>query len=376
MMYSLSKEHTSQASTLILVINPGSTSTKVALYSGLEEIASETIDHTNDDWAMHKRIIEQLPDRRQAVLAFLERHGVCEEHLSCVVGRGGLLRPIRSGTYLVNQAMVADLTNEVGGSHASNLGGLLARSIAGEARPAFIVDPVAVDEYRSQARLSGCPELPRRSLLHALNMRRAARRAALDLGIDLEKVKLVIAHLGSGFSISPFMEGRLVDANNSNEEGPFTVERAGTVASMRIVELVRTFENAKDLKTLLTSKSGMFSYLGTKDARKVELMFNFGDEVAGAVVKAMAYQVSKEIWAMAMTLSGRPDAVVLTGGLVRFKPLTEIIQTLCRNIAPFLAYPGEDEMRALAEGAMRVLMGQEQYREYPDKGGTCCEQQV
>lgn len=361
-----------QGDPTILVINPGSTSTKLALYRGEVLAVSENVDHSREEWAIRLRTVQQLGHRVRVVEDFLQRHGVTVGELSCVVARGGLLRPVKSGAYLVNRAMVEDLRAEVGGSHASNLGGLIAWALAGgdEADgprvPALIVDPVAVDEYSPEARVSGLPGLPRKSLLHALNMKACARRAAGDLGAPLKDLFLVIAHLGSGFSVSPCYKGRLVDANNSNEEGPFTIERAGTLPALRLLELALASGDAGKLRSVLTSEAGMYGYTGTKDARKVEEDARL-DPAAALVYRAMAYQVAKEVSAMAATYPEKPDAVVITGGLAKSAAFVDTIKEYTSFLGLHLVYPGEDEMEALALGAVRVLTGEEVPREYPER---------
>ncbi|HHW17939.1 MAG TPA: butyrate kinase [Firmicutes bacterium] len=351
----------------ILVINPGSTTTKLAIFSEEGLVVGESLDHTGEEWATRFKTVDQLPFRVAAVEEFLKRNSVEPRNLSCVVARGGLLRPVKSGTYIVNEEMVKDLRQEVGGSHASNLGGLLASHVASLGGiPAYVVDPVSVDEYSAVARLSGIPDLPRKSLLHALNMKASARKAAVELGKPLGELFLVIAHLGSGFSVSPCYKGRLTDANNSNEEGPFTVERAGTLPSLYLKELYDNIQDPKKLKTILVSESGMYGYLGTKDARAVEMAART-ERKADLVYRAMAYQVAKEICAMAATYPESPDAVVITGGLARSSVFTGLIRERTGFLGPHLVYPGEDEMGALAEGALRVLKKEEAARVYPEK---------
>jgi len=349
----------------ILVINPGSTSTKIALYLGETPVAIETLDHSGALWAGSKEIISELPHRVALVRQFLEERGMAPHSLRAVVARGGLLRPVRSGVYLVNRAMLQDLRDQVGGRHASNLGGLIAWEISLEGRiPSFIVDPVSVDEYAPEARLSGLPEVPRKSLLHALNIRACARRAARDLGRDLPSLYLVVAHLGSGFSICPFYRGAMRDANNSNEEGPFTVERAGTLPAVFLLDLWWETK-AGELGRLLTSQSGMFGYLGTKDARAVEGRAAV-DKRTNAVWQAMAYRVAQEICAMAASFPERPDAVVITGGLAKSKDFVARVTEYTGFLGRHLIYPGEDEMEALLAGALRVVRGEEPARVYPD----------
>jgi len=350
---------------LILVINPGSTSTKLALYRGEALMDSENLDHSGAAWAGSKDIISELEPRVELVRRFLRERGIAPHELRAIVARGGLLRPVRSGVYLVNEAMLQDLRDQVGGRHASNLGGLIAWEISlGGRVPSFIVDPVSVDEYAPEARLSGIPEVPRRSLLHALNIRASARRASRDLGRDLASLYLVIAHLGSGFSICPFYRGAMRDANNSNEEGPFTVERAGTLPALFLVDLAKG-SPAGELRRILTSQSGMFGYLGTKDAREVERLAS-KDPRVNAVWQAMAYQVAREIVAMAAAYPERPDAVVITGGLAKSQEFVARITEYTGFLGRHLVYPGEDEMEALFSGALRAIRGQEVVRTYPE----------
>lgn len=349
---------------LLLVVNPGSTSTKLALYMGDEPLCVNTVDHSNEEWATRLRTVAQLPHRVAIVKEYLEGHGYGVRDLTCIVARGGLLRPVAAGAYAVNEAMREDLKNEFGGRHASNLGGLIAWEIGESGQvPSYIVDPVSVDEYADEARVSGIPDIPRRSLLHALNIRACAQRAASDLGRPLSEVFLVVAHLGSGFSVSPCHRGKLRDANNSNEEGPFTVERAGTLPALFLLDLAVGRDPAA-VRSALTSESGMYGYTGTKDARKVEEAAK-SDGNAGEAWEAMAYQVGKEICAMAATYPEAPDAVVLTGGLARSKDFVARIMEHTSFLGRHLVYPGEDEMRSLAEGALRVIRGKEAPRTYP-----------
>lgn len=356
----------SEMGELILVVNPGSTSTKLAIYSGEKPLAMENVDHSGEEWVTTTKSVAQLPYRAKIVTDFLDRHGIRDSDLACVVARGGLLRPVRSGAYRVNDAMVQDLRDEVGGRHASNLGGLIAWAVSRDGRiPSYIVDPVAVDEYAPEARVSGIPAVPRKSLLHALNMRACARRAARDLDRSLEDLFLVVAHLGSGFSISPCYKGRFRDANNSDDEGPFTVERAGSLPGLCLLEMALRSGDAAELKMDLTTKAGMYGYTGTKDARKVEESART-DPAAAQVWRAMAYQVAKEICAMAAAFPEKPDAVVITGGLAKAGGFTGMIREYTGFLGRHLMYPGEDEMEALAAGAVRVLRGQETPRTYPE----------
>ncbi|MGE5580370.1 MAG: butyrate kinase [Bacillota bacterium] len=349
---------------VLLVVNPGSTSTKLALYKGDKPLSVDTLDHSGEEWATRLRTVAQLPYRVAIVKQYLERNGFGVGDLACIVARGGLLRPVRSGAYEAGGAMREDLMNEVGGKHASNLGGLIALEISQGRVPCYIVDPVSVDEYSEAARVSGIPGLPRKSLLHALNIRACAQRAAQELNTPLSRLYLVVAHLGSGFSTSPCYKGKLTDANNSNEEGPFTIERAGTLPALFLLDLAASQDPAA-LRSAIVSESGMYGYTGTKDARKVEEAKQKGG-VAEEAWEAMAYQVGKEICAMAAAYPEKVDAVVLTGGLAKSEAFVGKIMEQTSFLGRHLVYPGEDEMRSLAEGALRVLRGHESARTYPD----------
>jgi butyrate kinase len=291
------------------------------------------------------------------------------ESLAAVVGRGGLLKPMPSGTYKVTDVMIEDLKIGVQGEHASNLGGILARGIADlQGIPSFIVDPVAVDEFPDIARVSGLPELPRKSLVHSLNIKAVGRRAAKDMGKTLADVNFIVAHLGGGISISPVEKGLIIDANNANDAGPFSPERAGSLPVGALIKLCYSGKYTQsEIKKMVVGKAGLVGYLGTNDARDVIKMIENGDEKAGLIFDAMTYQISKEIGAMATVLKGKVDAVILTGGIAYSNLLCEKIAKRVQFIAPVKVYPGEDEMLALAEGTQRVLDGEEQAKIYEDE---------
>jgi butyrate kinase len=353
---------------VVLAINPGSTSTKVAVFTGEALIWDRTVRHGDEIRGLG--LWEQFPARLRSVETELERAGaVRREELSIAVARGGLMRPVAGGVYAINQEMLDDLRTGVQGEHASNLGAAMAWEVARPLGiPAYVVDPVSVDEFGPLARLSGLPELPRRSLLHALNMKAAARRAAGELGKLPGDTRLVICHLGGGISVAPYDRGLLVDANNANEEGPFGPERAGGLPAGSLVALCFSgqYAGAAELRRRLVGGGGMTAYLGTADGEEAMRRVAAGDERATLVMRAMAYQVAKEIGAMAAVLCGKVDAIVITGGLARAAAFREWIEERVRFIAPVLVYPGEDEMRALAEGALRVWRGEEEVRTYPN----------
>ena len=357
----------------ILTINPGSTSTKVALFQDERPLFTETIHHSVEELAAFPRIADQYAFRRDAILRLLEEKGVALDSLDAVVGRGGILRPVESGTYRVNEKMLEELRHPKEREHASNLGAIIADEIARRAGvPAFIVDPVCVDEFDDIARISGLPEIERRSLSHALNLKAAARRAAKDLGKRYEEVNLVVAHLGGGISVAPHRRGRQVDVNQALDgTGPFSPERAGGLPVGDVLRMAYSVHPYEDMHLTyeeffrkIAGRGGLVAHLGTNDAREVERRIAEGDEHARLVYEAMAYQIAKEIGAMATVLKGEVDAIVLTGGLARSKILVDWIVERVKWIAPVLIYPGEDEMLAMAQGALRVLRGEEEARDY------------
>jgi butyrate kinase len=352
----------------VLAVNPGSTSTKLAVYDGERAVLEETVSHGDHELApfRDRPILDQLDLRLGEVRAVLRSAGVDLAAPAATVGRGGLLRPLASGTYLVSDAMLAELRTAERGEHASNLGAFLARRLADPAGcPAFIVDPVSVDEWDDVARLSGLGGLDRECLSHALNTKAVARRYAADVGRPYPDLRLVVVHLGSGISVSAHRDGRMVDVTNSREEGPFSAERAGTVPTVRLVERVlREGLSFQAAERLLFREGGIHSYLGTRDLREVERRVDAGDERAALVLDAMLYQVRKEAGAMAAVLDGRVDAVLVTGGMARSERVARSLRAALGWIAPVRLHPGEDELRALAEGALRVLRGQEPPREY------------
>jgi butyrate kinase len=351
----------------ILVINPGSTSTKIALFHDTEQVMGEDIVHPELDLAAFARIWDQYEYRKKQLMEFLKDSDVDLGRLSAVVGRGGLVRPIIGGTYRVNQTLIDDCRAGLQGEHASNLGAILAFGIAWDlGTEAFVVDPPSVDEFEPLARYSGLPELPRRSLCHALNVRAVSRIAARELGKAFSQVRLVIAHLGGGISITALKNGRIADNSFALGDGPFTPERAGTLPMMPFANLCYSNKyTLLELKRKLTSHGGMVAYLGTKDLKLVEERIVNGDRQAQQLLEAMAYQIAKEIGAMATVLSGKLDSIVLTGGAARSELLVDLITQRVATIAPIKVYPGQDEMRALALGCLRVLRREEEVLTYP-----------
>ncbi|MCG3118271.1 MAG: Butyrate kinase 2 [bacterium] len=352
----------------ILVINPGSTSTKLAQFTNAVPILTETLRHSDEEMAVFAKspVLAQLDFRLEKILSTLRAHHVDLQNLAAVVGRGGLLKPLESGTYRVNDRMLDDLSRAERGEHASNLGAFSAQSLAEPVPcPAFIVDPVSVDEWPPVARLSGLAGMERECLSHALNTKAIAKRFAHEHSQPYNELRLIVAHLGSGISISAHENGKMIDVTNSREEGAFSTERAGSLPVMKLVELCFSGRfSRQELEAKIFREGGIYSYLGTKDLEEVLRRKLAHDEVAQLVFRAMIYQISKEIGAMAAVLSGQVDAILLTGGMVHAYEMVEALKKRINWIAPVFTYPGEDEMRALAEGGLRVLRGEETAREY------------
>jgi butyrate kinase len=351
----------------LLIINPGSTSTKIAIFDNEKPVLEQTLRHSNEELAPYATVIDQFEFRKNVILETLNANGINISKLSAVVGRGGLLKPMEGGTYKVNSSMLTDLKAAVMGQHASNLGAIIADEIAAQLGiPAFIVDPVVVDEMDEIARFSGMPDIKRVSIWHALNQKAVARRAAADLGKKYEDTNLIIAHLGGGISVGAHRKGRTVDVNNALDgEGPFSPERSGGVPIGGLMKLCYSGKyTIEEMKKKITGKGGLVAYLGTNDGREVVKMIEAGDKNAELIYKAMAYQVAKDIGACAAVLEGKVDAVCLTGGLAYDKLLTGWIKEMVSFIGDVRIYPGEDEMIALAEGGLRVLRGEEAAKEY------------
>ncbi|MCF7936622.1 MAG: butyrate kinase [Synergistales bacterium] len=357
----------------VLAINPGSTSTKIALFDGERELWRESLSHEADELAAFGSVAGQYGMRLQTVKDVLREKETALGDLDAVVGRGGIVDPIPGGTYRVTPTLLEHLRRGKPWEHASNLGGIIADALAGEAEAlAYIVDPVAVDEMDDVARFTGLPELPKRSLVHALNVKATVRMAARDLGRSWDELSVIVAHLGGGFSICAHRWGRIVDVNNANEFGPFAPERAGGVPAGDLARLCYSgHHEAGDLRRRLVGNGGLRGYLGTSDMRTVRERVEAGDEEAERIYDAMAYQVAKEIGACAASLAGEAEAILMTGGVAHDNDFVELVQRQVQWIAPVLRYPGEDEMLALAEGALRVLDGEEppkRYEAYVTKG--------
>lgn len=342
----------------ILVINPGSTSTKVAVFKNEEAVFSTSLTHSTDELSKFKQISDQLDYRLKMIKTILNENNVDLKQIDGVVGRGGLLRSIPGGTYAVNSKMLKDLKQAKRGEHASNLGGIIAHHLGKMLGiPAFIVDPVVVDEMEPVARFSGHPKIERRSIFHALNQKAVARKAAIDLGKSYEKLNLIVVHLGGGISIGCHRKGRVVDVNNAfNGDGPFAPERSGGLPSGQLAELCFSGKYClEEVEKMLVGQGGMVAYLGTNNMKKVENRVKSGERYAKQVVEAMAYQVAKTVGSMAAVMKGHVDGIVLTGGLARDKKFVRMIQEKILWIGRILVYPGEFEMIALAQGALKAL---------------------
>lgn len=344
----------------ILSINPGSTSTKIAIYEDEKLHNLHTIRHSIEELSGFKNVFDQYEFRKKVILKRLADDEVDLNELSAVVGRGGLMRPLASGTYEVNEAMISDL--RVGGQHVSNLGALLAREIANSIPncKAFIADPVTVDELSDIARISGLPQFPRRSTFHALNHKAIGRKYAQSVGTSYNKLNLVIAHLGGGVSIAAHKYGEVIDTNQALDGfGPFSPERSGTIDAGALVRAC--FEkqfSREELGNMLVGKGGLMAHLGTNDVKEIAQRIAAGDEYAALVLNAMAYNIAKEIAAMLAVLEGKADAVILTGGIANNQNVVNFIKKMVSSMAHLVVYPGENEMEALAFAGLRALRGE------------------
>ncbi|NLB23346.1 MAG: butyrate kinase [Clostridium sp.] len=351
---------------MILTINPGSTSTKVAIFNG-ETLAHEVfLSHSREELKQYEDISDQKPMREQAISQWLTEIGVALEDLDIIVSRGGLVRPIPTGTYEITDLMIEDLKNGYSGIHASNLGGQIAKDLAEKAGvKAYIADPVASDELEDVARISGLPEIVRRSNSHYLNMKSVTRRVCSEHSFDMETDNFIICHLGGGISVAPQKAGMVIDTNNANESGPFSPERAGGLPVVDLIKMAYSGEyQERELMKKIIGHGGLMGYLDTNDGRQVEQMIDSGDERAALIYRAMGYQIAKEIGSSAAVLAGNVKAIILTGGLAYSKRLIEIIREFAGFVAPFIVEPGEDEMKSLAEAGLRILNKEEEARNY------------
>ena len=351
----------------ILSINPGSTSTKVGVFEDEKLIFSDTVRHTKEELDKFACITDQADMRLALITKMLSDNGIDINSMDAYVGRGGIIAPLESGVYSVNDKMVDDIYHTKASKHASCLGGLFARKLGDKnGKPSFVVDPVVVDERCKYARLSGIKGKERNCVFHALNQKAVARRYAKEQGKKYEDVRVVVSHMGGGITIGAHENGKIIDVNDGfNGEGPFTPERCGGMQVDTIINMCFSGEYKKeDMLAYVNKKGGVSDLLNTNDMREVEQRAADGDEEAKLVFETMAYNISKEIGAMAAALSYKVDSVILTGGLAYSKTFTKLISDRVSFIAPITVYPGEDELKALCDGALRVLRGEEDVKEY------------
>jgi len=352
---------------MILAINPGATSTKIAVYDNDREVLKKSIEHTVSELQQYSHVTDQFDFRLKLVEDVLVKGAFKLKSIKAVVGRGGVnLRPIPSGTYIVDEVMLADLSDPNRGEHASNLGGILAYQIARKLGvAAYVVDPVTVDEMVDEARISGLPELPRISTCHTLNTKAVARKAAIQVGKSYDELNLVVAHLGTGISVSAHKEGKMIDVNGAQNEGPFSPDRCGGLPALELVKFCYkgNHSEAEMIKKIMGS-GGMFAYLGTKDVREAEKLADNGNKEADLVLKAMVHQISKEIGAMSTVLKGYVNQIIITGGIAFSDRIVKGVIDNVRYIAPVTVIPGEEEMEALVSGARRVMLGDEPLKTY------------
>ncbi len=353
----------------ILAINPGSTSTKIAVFDNDKEVFKKTLNHKPEELSPFEELTDQFEFRKNIVEEALEENNIHVNSLDAIVGRGGLLRPVPSGVFKINDKMLADLKDPTiwGKVHASNLGAFIAKSIADELNiPCFIADPVTVDEMEDIARISGVPEIIRQSLFHALNVKAIARKTAKKLNKNLDECNLIAVHMGGGISVAAIKKGKVVDVNNALlGMGPFSPQRAGALPIGGVINLCFSGDYTKDeIEKKFAKSSGLIAYLGTDNGFEIEKEVKNGNEKYIRIIKVMAYQVSKEVGAFATVLKGKVDAIFLTGGLAYDKFLTSWIKERVAFIAPIYMFPGEGEMEALAEAGLRVLTGAEKAKTY------------
>lgn len=350
-----------------LIINPGSTSTKIGVFEDETLLFEETLRHSTEEIAKYASIVDQKDFRKQIILDLLEKKNFDIKSLQVIVGRGGMLKPIPGGTYAVSDELLEDLKIGKQGQHASNLGGILAREIGDSiGAPSYIVDPVVVDELMPIARYSGVPELPRTSVFHALNQKAVAKRYAKEKGVAYDSLNLIVVHMGGGVSVGAHEKGRVIDVFNALDgDGAFSPERAGAVPSGALIKMCFSGEyTEKEVYKKIVGGGGFNAYLGTNDMRDVAKMIDEGDSHADEVREAFILQVCKNIGSMSCVLKGKVDQIIVTGGIAYNKAVVDKMEERAGFIAPFTVYPGEDELLALTQGALRVLSGEEEAMVY------------
>jgi butyrate kinase len=353
---------------MILVINPGAGSTRVALFQDEKSLFEETLRHTPNELLAFSKIIDQYTFRKDKIMECLEKKKIDLQSLHAVVGRGGPFKPLTSGTYVVNEKLIKDIqSGNYQSEHPSLLGVMIAKEIADSLNiKAYFVDPVSVDEFWELSRYSGLKEIKRKALSHALNVRMVAKKTAKKIKKPYEKCNFIIVHLGTGITVAAHLKGKQVDSSNANEDGPFSTQRTGSLPTMPLVELCFSGKyQFNEIKKKLLREGGLFSYLGTDDIQEIEKRIAQGDREAESVYNAMIYQIAKEIGAYAVVLKGDIDAIIITGGIAHSQKFVDALQQwigfLCKK---FYVYPGEGEMDALALGVLRVLKNEEELKSY------------
>ena len=350
-----------------LIINPGSTSTKIGVFEDETLLFEETLRHSTEEIAQYEKIVDQKDFRRNIIENLLKEKDFDIKSLNMVVGRGGMLKPIPGGTYAVTDDLLEDLKIGVQGPHASNLGGILAREIGDSIGvPSYIVDPVVVDELEPVSRYSGVPELPRTSVFHALNQKAVAKRYAKEQGKAYDSLNLIVVHMGGGVSVGAHKKGCVVDVFNALDgDGAFSPERAGAVPSGALIKMCFSGKyTEKEVYKKFVGGGGFNAYCGTNDMRDVEKMVQDGDKKAEEVREAFITLVAKDIGSMACVLQGKVDQIIVTGGIAYDKVVTAGLKEKAGWIAPMTIYPGEDELMALVQGGLRILRGEEELKVY------------
>ncbi len=350
----------------ILAINPGGTSTKISVFNDKDEMFKVNITHTQEDLENFKNVFEQFEYRKNLIISTLLANEFPIESLNCVVGRGGLMKPILGGTYVVNDRMVDDLKAAINGEHPSNLGAALAKNIGDIVGvPSYVVDPVSVDEFHEVSRITGLSDIVKASWLHSLNHKAVCRKTAEDLGKKYEDLNFIVAHLGSGISIVAHDKGKMVDGSGGRSDGPFSPERSGGLPTYDLIKLCYSGKYSyKEMVDKVSSIGGMYDYLGTKDLLEIEKQAENNDEKAKLILDAFIYQIAKEIAMYGATLRGDVDRIIMTGGISHSKYITQEVIKRVSYLAPVVIIPGEMEMKALALGAYRVINNLEQAKIY------------
>ncbi|MDO5062743.1 MAG: butyrate kinase [Peptostreptococcaceae bacterium] len=351
---------------LLLVINPGGTSTKVSIFDREQELLKKNITHSYEELKEFERVMDQLEYRKALILDFVKSEGYKVSDFEAIVGRGGLMKPIPGGVYRVNDAMINDLKNRINGEHASNLGACLAFEIAEQiGKPAFIVDPVSVDEFLDVSRITGIKDIVKASWLHALNHKAVCRLVAEKIGSSYQNSNFIVAHLGSGISIVAHQNGKMIDGSGGRSDGPFSPERSGGLPTYDLINLCFSGKYTYDeMVDKVSNSGGMYSYLKTKDMKVIEERALSGDKEYRLILDAFCYKVAKEIASYTASLEGKVNGVIITGGIAYSNYVVEYLKKKIGWIAEFFVVPGEMEMEALAKGAVRVLSEQEQESVY------------